>query len=69
MAIADFLFNSPFTDPGSGTGVDALRIGLDTLFLENASLSDLSKRAVQAPARYMRAWRRKFSCRCRPSPI
>jgi hypothetical protein len=60
MAIGDFLFNSPFTDPGSGTGVDALRIGLDTLFLENASLSDLSKRAVQAPARYMRAWRRKF---------
>jgi hypothetical protein len=60
MALGDFLFNSPFTDPGAGTGVDALRIGLDTLFLENDSLSDLSKRAVQAPARYMRAWRKRF---------
>ncbi len=60
LAIADFLFNSPFADPASGTGVDALRISLDTLFLENASLTDLSKRAVQAPARYMRAWRKKF---------
>jgi hypothetical protein len=60
MALADFLFNSPFADPAAGTGVDALRVGLDTLFLENASLNDLSKRAVQAPARYMRAWRRKF---------
>jgi hypothetical protein len=60
MALADFLFNSPYTDPGAGTGVDALRIGLDTLFLENSSLNDLSKRAVQAPARYMRAWRKKF---------
>jgi hypothetical protein len=60
MAIGDFLFNSPFTDPGSGTGVDALRLSLDTLFLENTSLTDLSKRAVQAPARYMRAWRKKY---------
>jgi hypothetical protein len=60
MAIGDFLFNSPFTDPGAGTGVDALRISLDTLFLENSSLTDMSKRAVQAPARYMRAWRKKF---------
>lgn len=60
MALADFMFNSPFTDAGAGTGVDALRIGLDTLFLENSSLNDLSRRAVQAPARYMRAWRKKF---------
>ncbi|MGL4242537.1 MAG: hypothetical protein ACRCTI_15615 [Beijerinckiaceae bacterium] len=60
MAIGDFLFNSPFTDPGAGTGVDALRLALDTLFLENASLTDLSKRAVQGPARYMRAWRKKY---------
>ncbi len=60
MALGDFLFNSPFADPGAGTGVDALRISLDTLFLENNSLNDLSKRAVQAPARYMRAWRKKF---------
>jgi hypothetical protein len=60
MALADFLFNSPYTDPGAGSGVDALRVGLDTLFLENSSLNDLSKRAVQAPARYMRAWRKKF---------
>lgn len=60
MAIGDFLFNSPFTDPGAGTGVDSLRISLDTLFLENSSLTDLSKRAVQAPARYMRAWRKKY---------
>jgi hypothetical protein len=60
MALADFLFNSPFTDPAAGTGVDALRVGLDTLFLDNSSLNDLSKRAIQAPARYMRAWRKKF---------
>jgi hypothetical protein len=60
MAIGDFLFNSPYTDPAAGNGVDALRLALDTLFLENASLTDLSKRAVQAPARYMRAWRKKF---------
>jgi hypothetical protein len=60
MGFGDFLFNSPFTDPGAGSGVDALRISLDTLFLENSSLTDLSKRAVQAPARYMRAWRKKY---------
>jgi hypothetical protein len=60
MAIGDFLFNSPFTDAGAGTGVDALRLALDTLFLDNPSLTDLSKRAVQGPARYMRAWRKKF---------
>ncbi len=60
MALGDFLFNSPFTDPGAGSGVDALRLALDTLFLENSSLTDLSKRAVQGPARYMRAWRKKY---------
>jgi hypothetical protein len=60
MALGDFLFNSPFTDPGAGSGVDALRLALDTLFLDNPSLTDLSKRAVQGPARYMRAWRRKY---------
>jgi hypothetical protein len=60
MGFGDFLFNSPFTDPAAGSGVDALRLSLDTLFLENSSLTDLSKRAVQAPARYMRAWRKKY---------
>ncbi len=60
LGLADFLFNSPFVDPAAGSGVDALRQSLDQLFQEDGDLSALSKRAVQAPARYMRAWRRRY---------
>jgi hypothetical protein len=60
MGLADFLFNSPFVDPGAGNGVDALRQALDTLFAEEGDLTTLSKKAVQAPARYMRAWRKRY---------
>jgi hypothetical protein len=60
MGLADFLFNSPFVDPAAGGGVDALRQSLDGLFADEADLTTLSKRAVQSPARYMRAWRRKY---------
>lgn len=60
MGLADFLFNSPFVDPAAGGGVDALRQALDQLFAEEADLTTLSKRAVQAPARYMRAWRKRY---------
>ncbi len=60
LGLADFLFNSPFVDPAAGSGVDALRQSLDQLFQEDGDLNALSKRAVQAPARYMRAWRRRY---------
>jgi len=60
MGLADFLFNSPFVDPAAGGGVDALRQALDHLFEAEGDLTAISKRAVQAPARYMRAWRKRY---------
>jgi hypothetical protein len=60
LGLADFLFNSPFVDPAAGSGVDALRQALDQLFAGDGDLNALSKRAVQAPARYMRAWRKRY---------
>ncbi|MGL5113781.1 MAG: hypothetical protein ACRC7G_08420 [Beijerinckiaceae bacterium] len=60
LAMADFLFNSPQADPAAGPGLDALRDALDHLFLGEGDLTQRSKRAVQAPARFMRGWRKRY---------
>jgi hypothetical protein len=60
MGLADFLFMSPQIDAAIGSGAESLRNALDVLFSGEGDLVSLSKRAVQAPARYMRGWRKKY---------
>lgn len=58
LGLADFLFAAE-GDERSESGLVALRTALDAIFALKAFDEDGLKRAVQEPARFMRAWRRR----------
>jgi hypothetical protein len=58
LGLADFLFAAEADERSEG-GLAALRTALDAVFALKAFDEDGLKRAVQEPARFMRAWRRR----------
>ncbi|RXT53857.1 hypothetical protein B6S44_15895 [Bosea sp. Tri-44] len=58
LGLADFLFAAEADERSEG-GLAALRTALDAVFALSAFDEDGLKRAVQEPARFMRAWRRR----------
>ncbi|MCV9940522.1 hypothetical protein OIU35_29580 [Boseaceae bacterium BT-24-1] len=58
LGLADFLFAAEADERSEG-GLVALRTALDAVFSLSAFDEDGMKRAVQEPARFMRAWRRR----------
>lgn len=58
LGLADFLFAAEADERSEG-GLVALRTALDAVFALSAFDEDGMKRAVQEPARFMRAWRRR----------
>lgn len=58
LGLADFLFAAEADERSEG-GLAALRTALDAVFALPAFDEDGLKRAVQEPARFMRAWRRR----------
>lgn len=58
LGLADFLFAAEADERTEG-GLAALRTALDAVFALPAFDEDGLKRAVQEPARFMRAWRRR----------
>jgi hypothetical protein len=58
LGLADFLFAAEADERSEG-GLAALRTALDAVFALSAFDEDGMKRAVQEPARFMRAWRRR----------
>ena len=58
LGLADFLFAAEVDERSEG-GLAALRTALDAVFALSAFDEDGLKRAVQEPARFMRAWRRR----------
>jgi len=58
LGLADFLFAAEADERSEG-GLAALRTALDAVFALAAFDEDGMKRAVQEPARFMRAWRRR----------
>ena len=58
LGLADFLFAAEADERSEG-GLVALRTALDAVFALSSFDEDGMKRAVQEPARFMRAWRRR----------
>lgn len=58
LGLADFLFAAEADERSEG-GLVALRTALDAVFAQSSFDEDGMKRAVQEPARFMRAWRRR----------
>jgi hypothetical protein len=58
LGLADFLFAAEADERSEG-GLAALRTALDAIFAQTSFDEDGLKRAVQEPARFMRAWRRR----------
>ena len=60
LALGDFLFMSASPKPGTPDGMQALNVALDAVFSARAFDQALLKRGIQEPARFMRAWRRRY---------
>jgi hypothetical protein len=59
LALGDFLFMSGSPKAGQPDGLGALSIALDVVFGADRFDEGVLKRAIQEPARFMRAWRRR----------
>lgn len=60
LGLGDFLFMSASPKQGQPDGMSSLNVALDAVFGSRVFDQQLLKRGIQEPARFMRAWRRRY---------